>query len=167
LRPGADAFSQLSEILFSKSTALGRGTSFATYEEEFFSDLLDRYLGRDPNSIVEADVLATEGRLLDWFAKRAANRTIFVPCVISPWPSPRFSIGPISFVFLEDVKSSEYYPHSGSLSQLTKGDFDELLAVMRTERAHWLAVVDIEGCDRERALEMGDLAVDFRSARRI
>jgi hypothetical protein len=161
LRPGADAFSQLSEILFSKSTALGRGTSFATYEEEFFSDLLDRYLGRDPNSIVEADVLATEGRLLDWFAKRAANRTIFVPCVISPWPSPRFSIGPISFVFLEDVKSSEYYPHSGSLSQLTKGDFDELLAVMRTERAHWLAVVDIEGCDRERALEMGDLAVDL------
>ncbi len=162
LRPGIEQFTELSEKMFCGSAALERGTSFTAYQEEFLSALLvSGYLGRDPKSIVEADVLAVNKHLADWFAKRATAQKVFVPCMISPWPSPRFSVGSISFIFIEDVANSEYYPRAQASQEFIINDIGNLLDMMRRERAHWLAVAEVEGCDRGRALEVGDLAVDL------
>jgi hypothetical protein len=161
LRPGIEQFTQLSEMIFSRSPNIERGTAFATYQDEFFNILISDYLGRDSNSICDVDALAVEKHLADWFAKRAATRTIFVPCMIAPSRSPRFSVGPISFIFIEDVANSEYYPRTNASRELAANEFSRLLDAMRKERAHWLAIVEVVDCDQERAIEIGDLAVDL------
>ncbi len=161
LRLGMEPFTALSEKMFSGSAKIERGTSFAAYQEEFFSALLSDYMGRDPDAIGDADVAALEKRLADWFADRAATRTVFVPCMISPWPSPRFSVGPIDFIFLGDVAKSEYYVRHEVAQSLPVSGLDNLLEAMGKERAHWLAVVKVDDCDRERGQEVADLATDL------
>jgi hypothetical protein len=161
LSAGIEPFTQLSERLFSTSAKVQRGTTFKEFQDEFFSALLSDYLERDPRSIGGADVLVLEARLADWFAKRAGTQTVFVPCMISPWRSPRFSIGPVSFIFLQDVPTSEYLPRGDSPAEATFYGVTNLLDAMRKERAHWLAIVDVEGCDKPRAQQIADLAVDM------
>jgi len=161
LLPGAEPFTQLSEKLFGRSAKIERGTTFEAYQDELFGTLMSDYLERDPRSIGSADVQAIESRLAKWFSARASNQTVFVPCMISPWPSPRFSVGPVSFIFLEDVQHSEFFPRPNASEEATFNNVAHLLDAMRKERAHWLAVVDVMDCDRERAQQIGDLAVDI------
>jgi hypothetical protein len=135
-----------------------RGIAFATYENELFDHLVSGYLGRDPCSIGEADVISLESPLSAWFADRAATRTVFIPCAISPWPSPRFSVGPINFIFIDDVATSEY---SSMANVSWDRALDKLLVEMRKERVHWLAVVEVQDCDLDRGQEVTELAVDL------
>jgi hypothetical protein len=161
LLPGIETFTELSERLFCASAEIERGTTFAAYQDEFFTALLSTCLERDPCSIGDTDVLMLENHISDWFAKRAGTQTIYVPCMISPWPSPRFAVGPVSLIFIEGVASSEFFPQPNAPGEPVLNDVTNLLDAMRKERAHWLAVVDVEHCDRERALEVGELAVDL------
>lgn len=161
LQPGYDAFSELCEKLISKSPKIERGTSFAKYQEELFGALLSDFLGRDRATITMTDLVALEQRLIDWFSSIAAERTIFLPCMISPWPSPRFSVGPVSFIHLDHVRMSEYYPAPGMEREVPVTGFDNVLADMGKERAHWLGIVSVKDCDDDKAQEVGALAVDL------
>jgi hypothetical protein len=40
----------------------------------------------------------------------SAPRRVFVPCVITPWAAPRFSVGPTIFLFIDDASRSDFYP---------------------------------------------------------
>jgi hypothetical protein len=158
LRPGYEHFTTLCDLMFSRSAKMERGATFADYQDEFFDFLLTNYLGRDPGTIVEADADGVEKRLSAWFADRSATRTFFIPCAITPAPSPRFAIGPIKFIFIDDVAKSEYMSIAGVSWAPT---FDNLVAEMRKDRAHWLAAVEVQDCDRHRGQEVGELAVDI------
>jgi hypothetical protein len=160
LQPGAEAFSALCESLIQKSPQIERGTAFAKYEAELFSAVLE-FLGRDGASITSADLCAVEQRLTEWFSSIAADRTVFLPCTISPGSSPSFSVGPVSFIHLDHVRTSEHYPAPGPERELPLTGFDNFLAEMKKERAHWLAIVSVKDCDHERAEEVGALAVDL------
>ncbi len=157
LQPGYGLFTTLSDIMFCRSPKMERGATFSEYQGEFYRCLLSSYIGRDPRTIVDADAVAVEKHLSSWFADRATTRTFFVPCAITPAPSPRFSIGSIKFLFIDDVAKSEYISMAGVSWAPT---FERLVADMRKERAHWLAAVEVQGCDRDRGQEVGELAVD-------
>ena len=58
--------------------------------------------------------------LTQWFADRAIPRRIFVPCVISRTPAPRFEIGPVAFEFVDNLATSDLYLYSQG-----GGDADE------------------------------------------
>ncbi len=161
LLPGIEPYTKLSEKLFDGSAKYGRGTTFEAFQYEFFGALLSEYLERDPSSIRDADVLAIEAHLADWFVARTRTHTLFVPCVISPWQSARFSVGPVSFIFIEDVPNSKFYLPANGSREVTFDIFGHLLEGMRAQRANWLAVVEVMGCDKHRAQEIGDLAVDI------
>jgi len=158
LRPGYEHFTTLSDMMFCRSPKMERGATFSAYQDEFYDFLLSNYLGRDPDQIGEADAVTVEDHLLAWFADRATTRTFFVPCAITPAPSPRFSIGSINFIFIDDVAKSEYISMAGVSWAST---FEKLVAEMRKERAHWLAAVEVQDCDRDRGQEVGELAVDI------
>ncbi len=158
LRPGYEHFTTLFELMFCRSPKMERGATFSTYQNEFFEFLLSNYLGRDPHTIVEADAVTVESHLAAWFVVRATTRTFFVPCAITPAPSPRFGIGPINFIFIDDVAKSEYILIANVSWAST---FEKLVAEMRKERAHWLAAVEVQDCDRDRGQEVAELAVDI------
>ena len=158
LRPGYEHFTTLCEKLFCRSPKIERGSVFKAYQDEFFELLVSSYLGRDPRTITLEDVIVVEDHLSAWFAGRADTRIVFVPCVISPWTSPRFSIGSINFIFIDDVAKSEY---NAMANVSWDPDLDKLAAEMRKERAYWLAVIEVQGCDRDRSQEVAELGVDI------
>jgi hypothetical protein len=161
IRPaGHGAFNQLSECLVGHFPIMERGTNFANFENELFAKL-ETYVGRDPASIDDADAQALLDYLNGWFKDRASQRKVFVPCALTPWAAPRFDIGPITFVYIDEIATSEFYPRGPSPDTLAKYNFDTLLELMRETRANWLARVAVEGCEQQRAEEIGELAVDL------
>lgn len=160
LRPGHEAFTDLSESVISQFPAMERGTIFSHFETELFDFLAITYVGRDPASISAAEASALHDHFAAWFAKLATPRRIFVPCVISPWSAPRFSVGPAVFIFIEEAAQSEFYPRDLA-DTLSCDGFDRMLQLMRDAHANWLACIPIQGCEHQRAEEIGALAVDL------
>jgi hypothetical protein len=138
-----------------------RGTVFDDFQTELFDVLSSTYIGRDAASITATDVSALHDHFASWFAKLTRPRTVFVPCVISPWPAPRFTVGPAIFIFIEEAAQSEFYPRGDPSDIASRDGFDRLLQLMREEHANWLACVPIEGCEQRRAEEIGALAADL------
>lgn len=156
-RPGHEAFAELSESIIGRFPGMERGTVFSNFQVELFSILAADFPERDPKSVGALDVIALLDRFEAWFAKLAVPRKIFVPCVISPWAAPRFSIGPVDFIFIEDAARSELYPRD----DLSRDGFDRMLQMMKDTRANWLACAPIDGCEQQRAEEIGALAADL------
>lgn len=161
LRSGHEAFTQLSESIISQFPAMERGTTFSNFQTELFDFLGNNYLGRDAASVGAPEVSVLHEHFATWFAKLASPRRIFVPCVISPWSAPRFSIGPAVFIFIEEATRSEFYPQSDPADILSRDGFDRMLQLMKDTHANWVACVPIQGCEHQRAEEIGALAVDL------
>jgi hypothetical protein len=159
-----ERFNALADEIFDDPPINGRGTRYATYTYELFGITLREFAERQPGNIAKADVILLQDAIANWFADRAEARTVFVPCVLSRWPSPRFSVGPIPFIFLDEVRQTEFYPSADTLDGVARIEVDKFLERIRAAGASWLAVVEIENCDGERALEIADIAVDLAIA---
>ena len=146
LRPGHEAFTDLSERIIGQFPAMERGTIFANFQTALFGFLATTYLGRDLASIGVAEVSALHDHFAAWFAKSAGPRRIFVPCVISPWSAPRFAVGPVTFIFIDEAARSEFYPRGDPSDVLSRDGFDRMLQLMRDTRANSLACIPVEGC---------------------
>ncbi len=157
-RAGGKAFDALCERLAESSPAMARGAVFADVRTELFS-VLRELQGREPASVNADDAKALHARFEAWFAERAAARRVLVPCVISPWAAQRFVVGPVTFVFADEAAQSDIYPQPDDV--IGRMEFDKLLGLMKTNKADWLARVSVDGCDRKRSEEIGDLAVDL------
>jgi hypothetical protein len=160
-RPAHEAFEDLAERVITEIPGMGRGVNFDNFRSELFGFVADNYTGRDAAAISADDVTALYDHFTAWFAKVATGRRIFVPCVLGHSWSPRFAIGPISFVHIDDAPRSELYPHLAPSNALERKGFDDLLQLMKDTHAFWLACVPIEGCERDRAQELAELAADL------
>jgi hypothetical protein len=157
-KPSAEAFLEFLDSLVSRSPAMERGTIFANVRKELMKTLAD-YVGRDAASIGPGDVAALDAHFEDWFGRLCSPRRVFVPCVISPWAAPRFSVGPADFIFINDIVKSDFYPPADDL--LGRDEFGRMLEFMKEGRANWLARISVEGCERFKAEEIGALSADL------
>lgn len=155
---GTEPLQKLTEALFISLAGVERGTNFPTFEAQVFQAMIEQFLERDASAISDADLTSLCAGLEQWFAKRVSNRLIFVPSMISPWPSPPFSIGPVHFTHLEDFKSKYADPNAQDFRELY---LNELIEAAAREGAHWMAEIEIDGCDIERATEIANLSVDL------
>src|ERR1039457_3652442 len=90
-RAATDAFDNLSESLVMRSPGMERGATFRSVRSELLNELAT-HVGSDV-ATMNADTAATlHSHLQQWLSKRAASRQLFIPCAISPWEAPRFSI---------------------------------------------------------------------------
>lgn len=161
-RPAADAFDNLSESLVMRSPAMERGATFNSIRSELL-DLLVNYVGADLGSLNADAVTTLHAHLEQWFSRSAASRQIFIPCAISPWEAPRFSIGPVQFIYGDHVVHSEFYP-PGDDDEINRDAFNRILDSMKASRAHWLACVSVEHCDQKKGNEIGSLTADLALA---
>ena len=156
---GQDAFNRLCECIM-RRPLIARGASFANLQNELFTQV-ETYAGRDPATIVEADARGLVDHFDTWFMALAVPRRIFVPCVLTPWPAPRFRIGPVTFMHLDEISKVGCYLDGPTPDLLGKQSFNSLLKLMADAHGHWLARVEVEGCEQQRAEEVGELAVDL------
>ena len=157
-RDARDAFDDLMEALVKECPGLDRGIAFRRIRREIFN-MIENRIGSDPALLRSDDVTDLLAQLGRWFKQETEPREVFVPCAVSPWPAPQFVIGSARFIYMDDVPRAEFYP--APVDSIGRQDFDKMLERMRSERAHWLVQISVEGCDRERGEEIGALAADL------
>ncbi|MBS1092386.1 hypothetical protein JK208_12305 [Gluconobacter sp. Dm-74] len=155
LKQSSSAFFDFLENVASRFPAMARGTIVYDIRTALLKALAD-YVNRDAASIGPRDVEAIEAQLVTWFDRLSTPRRVFVPCIISPWRAPRFSIGPADFVFIDDIQRSDFYPREDDW--LGRSHFDKMIGVMKKGRANWLARISVEGCERSKAEEIGNVS---------
>ncbi len=158
--PGHHAFTELTDCLLGRLPVMERGAIYADIQTELFN-FIENYVGCEPSSVGTKDVEALLASFQKWFAQKALPRRVFVPCVISRTPAPRFEIGPVTFEFIDRVTTSDFYPHSDIPAVLDRSGFDDLVRWMREQDANWLARVSVNGCEQRRAEDIAELAVDL------
>jgi hypothetical protein len=158
--PGHHAFSELTDCLLDFLPAMERGAVYAEIQTELFNFVED-YVGREPSTVGTKAAEALVAHFEKWFADNSSPRRVFVPCVISRTPAPRFEIGPVTFEFIDGVSTSDFSPHGGGDAALDRYGFDRLVQWMREQDADWLARVSVDGCAQRRAEEVAELAVDL------
>jgi hypothetical protein len=156
--PSAEAFFGFLDNLVGRSPAMERGAIYADVRKELMKALA-AYVGRDAASIGGGDVRALHAYFEDWFGKLSAPRRVFVPCMLTPWAAPRFSVGPADFVFIDDLVRSDFYPPARDT--LGTHSFNQMLEFMKENGANWLARISVEGCERHRAEEIAALSTDL------
>jgi hypothetical protein len=159
--PGHHALAELTDCVLDQIPGLERGALYADIETELFN-FLESYVDREPSSIGAIDAEALFTRLTNWFTLRATPRRVFVPCLITRTPAPRFQIGPVTFEFSDRIATSDFYPQNrGDEGIFDRRMFDDIVRWMHDEEAHWLARVEVDGCEQKRAEEIAELAVDL------
>jgi hypothetical protein len=158
--PGHHAFTDLTDCLLDRLPAMERSAIYADVQTELFT-FIERLVGREPATIGGGDSEALVAYFEKWSADRTSPRRVFVPCVISRTPAPRFEIGPITFEFIDRIEKSDFYPRGDGEAALDRRGFDDLLKWMREYDANWLARVTVDGCEQKRAEELAELAVDL------
>lgn len=158
--PGHNAFNELTDCLLDRFPAMQRGILYSDIQTELF-DFIEDYVGRDPATIADENARVLVAHFAKWFADKTSLRRVFVPCVISRTPAPRFKIGPVTFEFIDHVETSNFYPQGGEDAIFDQHGFDALLRWMRQRDADWLARVSVDGCEQKRAEEIAELAVDL------
>lgn len=159
-RSADDALDDLVTSLIARSAGMERGSAFESVHSELL-DTVTNYVGWAEESLDVAAAAAIHANLEEWFRQRSKSRQVFIPCAISLWEAPRFSIGPVVFVYRTEVTRSEFYPPGPA--EARRG-FDELLLEMEKTRVHWLACVSVEHCDRDRGEQTAALAADLALA---
>ena len=157
-RDARDAFDDLMEALVKECPGLDRGIAFRRIRGELFK-MIENRIGSDPALLRSDDIADLLAQLQRWFQQEAEPREVFIPCAVSPWPAPRYVIGSARFIYMDDVPRADFYPTFPDSDR--RFDFDKMLERMKLERAHWLAQISVEGCDRERGEEIGALATDL------
>ncbi|PWB90051.1 hypothetical protein C5688_12035 [Methylocystis sp. MitZ-2018] len=158
--PGQYAFTELTNCLLDRLPAMERGAIYADVQTELF-DFIESYVGREPSTIGNQEAEALVAHFANWFAGKSQSRRVFVPCIISRIPASRFEIGPVTFEFIDNIPNGDFYPHGGESPTWTWRAMDDLIHWMREGQADWLARVAVDGCERGRAEEIGELAVDL------
>jgi hypothetical protein len=160
LPPGRESFNELSECIVARFPAMERGMKFASFQSELFK-VLEDFVGRPLDSISHDDARRVIDQLTAWFARVAQPDRLFIPCVISPWLAPRFYIGPVSFIHIDDAALTEFCSAGENADPLDRRSFDTMLTWMRENNSHFLARVTVKGCEQERAVEVAEFGIDL------
>lgn len=155
----AEAVNQLADAIFTGSS-YQRGTTYAAVAKKLTDTVILNYAEKENAAVDANDVAFVETQIAEWFQREIGSHEFYIPCFISPWHGAGFLIGPVRFAHIQDfapVAEAE----TGAMFDLT---FRPVLELMQRTAANWIATVKIEGCTKDRAQEISNLAVDIALA---
>ena len=155
----AETLSRLADAIFS-AAQYQRGTTFEAVLNKLSDVIIVNYLDKANTAVQASDLTFVEQSIADWFREQTAVHEFYIPCIISPWNAAPFSIGPVQFRHIREFAPAAR-AETGVMFDLTFGPVFELMA---RSAANWVATVKIEGCTKERAQEIANLAVDIALA---
>ena len=158
-REGMQKVAALAEMLRKTVPKYRRGVGAAEFVRQIASIVAAEFEGIKADEIGEEHAAALEEVVEGWFRKEAVPRRHYVPCAISPSPSEPISVGPVTFVHLANFGSHPLGVPEGDF--VDEFAMEQLKNAMKERYASWIAIVDIDGCERSRSAELADLAVDI------
>jgi hypothetical protein len=155
---GLLSLTELTEAIFKSSPRLRRGTNFNKLLDAAHGILLSEFHDKPPDDIDAADLKLIESKIADWFDGQVADRTHFIPCTVFERQIPPFSIGPVSLLHIADFS---LHKQSESSFEAFDLQFGTLLQLMSLRSSHWIAVIEVKGCEETRSTEVADISVDI------
>ncbi|MDG9696354.1 hypothetical protein QC281_40640, partial [Streptomyces sp. DH17] len=155
------ALSDLAGEIFDKSPQYQRGSTFKDLLDELSDIIIANFFEKRTTIPTAADAAFVESKIDQWFQAKIATHELYIPCSLSPWPAPTFSIGPVKFMHVHEFAAQERQSMSEPMYDLT---YDGMFKAMERASASWIAVIQIEKCMQTRAQEIANLAVDVALA---
>ena len=155
----AEALTQLANSIYIGSP-YQRGTTFGAVLNKLTDIIIQNYIDRASSPVETKDVAFVERNITDWFNEQIATHEFYIPCFISPWEGSPFSIGPVQFKHIGQFAPAAQ-ADTGAMFDLT---FRPVFELMARSAANWMATVKVEGCAKERAQDIANLAVDIALA---
>jgi hypothetical protein len=157
--------SKLAISLAKESPQYHRGVRWRTLTDAILETSIDKFTERAADSLVAGDLTTLKTAIAEWFKENDEPRTYIVPCSILPdldrIPNAKpFSVGPVAFSHVSDfLKARDLSdPAERFLEEM---QYRPMLQAMNERRATWIAEVEIDGCERTKASEIANLAVDI------
>jgi hypothetical protein len=156
-KEAAKSLIDLTEAIYNSSTLYQRGTRVEEIYGALTEILITEYLGADKNKIAAADLDRVQHRVWEWFTQESATYHLYIPCILPPRYAPPFTVGPVSFRHQQDFVKSLDPSRDRALFDAAQ----QTIQLMTEGIAYWMAEVEIGSSMRERARELGALAVDL------
>ena len=158
------AVSLLARNLQQNRSRLRRGAKFERLRQVVAQSVIELFAHAVRQQSVEAretDLKSLKRAVEKWFEDESrSSRRHVVPCAVIPGGARQFRVGPVKFIHVADLGPTELELASGDL--MFKTLWEQLfMRQMSAQAAEWVAVVEIEGCERQRSREMADVAVDI------
>lgn len=156
-REGARSLYELADSMFTSSAMYRRGTTFDDLSDAMTDIIIMDFIEHRDREATPADLALVERKIEDWFQGRSATHQLYVPCIMTRYPAPAFSVGPVQFTHIEAFAAAK----RTELGQMYDFEFGPLFNDMAHNGAGWMATVDVDRCTKDRAWELGELAVDI------
>jgi hypothetical protein len=160
-KEAGEALSDLASEIFKASPQYQRGTTFNDLFDELSDTIIFNFVDKRTIAPTAADVAFVESKINQWFQGKIATHELYIPCSLSPWPGPRFSIGPVTFMLGQEFADQERQRMSAPMFDLTH---EGMFKAMTQASATWIATVVVEKCMQKRAQEIANLSVDIALA---
>jgi hypothetical protein len=99
--------------------------------------------------------------LANWWSTQLHDRCFPIPCVLTPYQSKAFSIGPVKFQYARDWDSARKPQFPAFEYGIAMNSYFEQIG---HRAAHWIAEVRIAGRELSKAQAVADLATDVAIA---
>lgn len=151
----ASAISDLATAIHCQTERHRRGVEFKSLRVAL-ADSIFEYLGVDPQSLTNDHLLTVKDEIDAWLTRQAANRTHFVPCTLIPYEANRFEVGPVRFIHI-----SKLVDELGQNDPIAELRGETFYRAMQDAYAAWVAVIEVNGAEEKKSLELADLATDI------
>ena len=120
--------------------------------------IVKQFRGRSGEEAQPSDLADLKRVVEGWFSNEAASRRHLVPCTILPSRARSFNFGPVRFFHVSEFDPKDY--GLASVESACDVYFGPFLKMMDDHAASWLAEISVEGCEKNRSVEVASLAVD-------
>jgi hypothetical protein len=161
-RAGLVALDALAKLYRPQGGANNRLASNSTVAKMLSGQMISLWKGKSPDSLASADYAELENSVDRWFQSLTQVRQHVVPCTLTPYPIPSFSIGPVTFYHLSEFPSEEF----GVVREQIAESFQlgDLIRLAKERYAPWMAKVRITGRADNESISSADIATDIALA---
>ncbi|MHB8390671.1 MAG: hypothetical protein ACYDBH_14005 [Acidobacteriaceae bacterium] len=120
-------------------------------------------LDTEPSGVVvgQSHLAFVRLQIANWWSAQCQDRYFAIPCILTPYQSKPFSVGPVKFQRATDFVSTRQPQFDALRFDLAMGSY---LEQMDHRAAHWIAEVRVTGRELMQAQAVADLATDVALA---
>jgi hypothetical protein len=144
---------RLAKSFFEASAGFKRAVTYHEFCSYLTGKIVQENFAKKPDEIGNTELEKLKSDMNEWVVQEKTPRQVFIPCIINEYLAASFSVGPITFDFIDNFKPPSCTP-----------DFDpfpDIVSRMRNETALWMTTVSLPGCSDTHGYELANLCVDL------
>ena len=134
------------------------GTNPSVFEYQTLHTIIDLFQAEPDVTVEQRHLDQIRGSLATWLTQASELKTFFVPCAITPRAGNAFDVGPVNFRYRDKFIEDAGKHMNPAVKALIYGEF---MKALDERYGNWVAQLDIQHREPERASDVADTAVDL------